>query len=69
MSFSLSQDGVKMEEIVEGSTGALQIMARDPDNKVTIASMGTIPLFVQVTLTCCGRFMYGSGLVQSLPSI
>ncbi len=71
MSFSLSQDGVKMEEIVEGSTGALQIMARDPVNKLTIASMDTIPLFVQVTLTCCGRFMhtYGSGLVQSLPSV
>uniref|UniRef100_A0A8C1W9L2 Junction plakoglobin a n=1 Tax=Cyprinus carpio TaxID=7962 RepID=A0A8C1W9L2_CYPCA len=42
------QDGVKMEEIVEGSTGALQIMARDPVNKVTIASMDTIPLFVQL---------------------
>lgn len=42
------QDGVKMEEIVEGSTGALQIMARDPVNKLTIASMDTIPLFVQL---------------------
>uniref|UniRef100_A0A671PM26 Junction plakoglobin-like n=1 Tax=Sinocyclocheilus anshuiensis TaxID=1608454 RepID=A0A671PM26_9TELE len=42
------QDGVRMEEIVEGCTGALQIMARDPVNKVTIASMDTIPLFVQL---------------------
>lgn len=40
-----------MEEIVEGSTGALQIMARDPANRDEIASMNTIPLFVQVTLT------------------
>uniref|UniRef100_A0A673JUC5 Junction plakoglobin-like n=1 Tax=Sinocyclocheilus rhinocerous TaxID=307959 RepID=A0A673JUC5_9TELE len=42
------QDGVRMEEIVEGCTGALQILARDPVNKVTIASMDTIPLFVQL---------------------
>lgn len=40
-----------MEEIVEGSTGALHILARDPINKATIASMDTIPLFVQVNLT------------------
>lgn len=40
-----------MEEIVEGSTGALHILARDPMNKATIASMDTIPLFVQVNLT------------------
>ncbi|KAI2659393.1 Junction plakoglobin [Labeo rohita] len=42
------QDGVRMEEIVEGCTGALHIMARDPINKSTIASMDTIPLFVQL---------------------
>ncbi|KAK7119624.1 hypothetical protein R3I94_021447 [Phoxinus phoxinus] len=42
------QDGVRMEEIVEGSTGALHILARDPMNKATIASMDTIPLFVQL---------------------
>uniref|UniRef100_A0A8C1TKA0 Junction plakoglobin-like n=1 Tax=Cyprinus carpio TaxID=7962 RepID=A0A8C1TKA0_CYPCA len=42
------QDGVRMEEIVEGSTGALHIMARDPMNKATIANMDTIPLFVQL---------------------
>lgn len=67
-----------MEEIVEGCTGALHIMARDPINKSTIASMDTIPLFVQVTLTtfpqiCCvmGVFihMYENGFVQSLPSV
>uniref|UniRef100_A0AAY4DGL7 Junction plakoglobin n=1 Tax=Denticeps clupeoides TaxID=299321 RepID=A0AAY4DGL7_9TELE len=42
------QDGVRMEEIVEGCTGALHIMARDPVNRVDIASMDTIPLFVQL---------------------
>uniref|UniRef100_A0A8C8ISG0 Junction plakoglobin n=1 Tax=Oncorhynchus tshawytscha TaxID=74940 RepID=A0A8C8ISG0_ONCTS len=42
------QDGVRMEEIVEGCTGALHIMARDPINRGEIASMQTIPLFVQL---------------------
>ena len=37
-----------MEEIVEGCTGALHIMARDPVNRGEIANMQTIPLFVQV---------------------
>lgn len=44
-----SQDGVRMEEIVEGSTGALHILARDPINRAEIANLQTIPLFVQVT--------------------
>lgn len=44
-----SQDGVRMEEIVEGSTGALHILARDPINRADIANLQTIPLFVQVT--------------------
>lgn len=44
------QDGVRMEEIVEGCTGALHILARDPINRGEIASMQTIPLFVQVNL-------------------
>uniref|UniRef100_A0A8C7CU55 Junction plakoglobin a n=1 Tax=Oncorhynchus kisutch TaxID=8019 RepID=A0A8C7CU55_ONCKI len=42
------QDGVRMEEIVEGCTGALHIMARDTINRGEIASMQTIPLFVQL---------------------
>lgn len=42
------QDGVRMEEIVEGSTGALHILARDPVNRADIANLQTIPLFVQV---------------------
>uniref|UniRef100_A0A6Q2X1L6 Junction plakoglobin n=1 Tax=Esox lucius TaxID=8010 RepID=A0A6Q2X1L6_ESOLU len=42
------EDGVRMEEIVEGCTGALHILARDPVNRGEIASMQTIPLFVQL---------------------
>ncbi|KAL4659866.1 junction plakoglobin-like [Arapaima gigas] len=42
------QDGVRMEEIVEGCTGALHILARDPVNRVEIANLQTIPLFVQL---------------------
>lgn len=37
-----------MEEIVEGCTGALHILARDPINRAEIADLQTIPLFVQV---------------------
>lgn len=37
-----------MEEIVEGCTGALHILARDPINRDEIAHLDTIPLFVQV---------------------
>ncbi|XP_031145441.1 junction plakoglobin a isoform X1 [Sander lucioperca] len=42
------QDGVRMEEIVEGSTGALHILARDPINRAEIGNLQTIPLFVQL---------------------
>ncbi|XP_029365107.1 junction plakoglobin-like isoform X2 [Echeneis naucrates] len=42
------KDGVRMEEIVEGCTGALHILARDPINRGEIASMQTVPLFVQL---------------------
>lgn len=37
-----------MEEIVEGCTGALHILARDPVSRAEIANLQTIPLFVQV---------------------
>ncbi|MGH0139333.1 UNVERIFIED_CONTAM: hypothetical protein FKN15_020735 [Acipenser sinensis] len=41
------QDGVRMEEIVEGCTGALHILARDPINRCEIIGLQTIPLLVQ----------------------
>lgn len=37
-----------MEEIVEGCTGALHILARDIHNRIVIRGLNTIPLFVQV---------------------
>lgn len=37
-----------MEEIVEGCTGALHILARDPMNRMEIFRLNTIPLFVQL---------------------
>uniref|UniRef100_A0A1A8HZC2 Junction plakoglobin a n=1 Tax=Nothobranchius kuhntae TaxID=321403 RepID=A0A1A8HZC2_NOTKU len=42
------KDGVKMEEIVEGCTGALHILARDPINREEIAHLDSIPLLVQL---------------------
>lgn len=39
-------DGVRMEEIVEGTVGALHILARDSHNKVLIRQQDVIPTFV-----------------------
>jgi catenin beta 1 len=41
-------DGVKMEEIVEGTVGALHILARDPHNRAIIRNSAVIPIFVQL---------------------
>ena len=43
-------DGVRMEDIVEGTVGALHILAREPNNRAVIRSLNVIPLFVQVCL-------------------
>lgn len=40
-----------MEEIVEGCTGALHILARDVHNRIVIRGLNTIPLFVQVSVS------------------
>lgn len=50
-SFLAVQEGVRMEEIVEGCTGALHILARDVHNRIVIRGLNTIPLFVQVGIT------------------
>lgn len=42
-------DGVRMEDIVEGTVGALHILAREPNNRAVIRSLNVIPLFIQVT--------------------
>ncbi|XP_071942828.1 catenin beta-like isoform X1 [Antedon mediterranea] len=41
-------DGVRMEEIVEGSVGALHILARETHNRAIIRGLNSIPLFVQL---------------------
>ncbi|XP_069763248.1 junction plakoglobin-like isoform X2 [Narcine bancroftii] len=41
-------DGVRMDEIVEGCTGALHILARDQTNRALITQLNAIPLFVQL---------------------
>lgn len=42
------QDGVRMEEIVEGTVGALHILAREAYNRNIIRGLNCIPTFVQV---------------------
>lgn len=41
-------DGVRMEEIVEGTVGALHILAREAHNRSVIRGLNCIPLFVQL---------------------
>ena len=44
-------DGVRMEDIVEGTVGALHILARDSLNRDAIRGLNCVPLFVQVCLS------------------
>lgn len=39
-----------MEEIVEGSVGALHILARESNNRMIIRAQNVIPIFVQVRI-------------------
>ncbi|XP_022248931.1 catenin beta-like [Limulus polyphemus] len=41
-------DGVRMEEIVEGTVGALHILAREAHNRAIIRGLQVIPVFVQL---------------------
>jgi len=41
-------DGVRMEEIVEGTVGALHILAREAQNRSIIRDLNCIPTFVQL---------------------
>lgn len=41
-------DGVRMEEIVEGTVGALHVLARDSHNKILIRQQDVIRIFVQL---------------------
>merc|ERR1711971_116449 len=40
--------GVRMEEIVEGTVGALHILAREAHNRAIIRGLSVIPIFVQL---------------------
>lgn len=42
------QDGVRMEEIVEGTVGALHILAREVHNRNTIRDLNCIPTFIEL---------------------
>lgn len=55
-----------MEEIVEGCTGALHILARDVHNRIVIRGLNTIPLFVQVYRIKCGAL---SSTCRRLPRV
>uniref|UniRef100_A0A646QDI6 Armadillo segment polarity protein n=1 Tax=Hemiscolopendra marginata TaxID=943146 RepID=A0A646QDI6_9MYRI len=41
-------DGVRMEEVVEGTVGALHILAREAHNRAIIRTHNVIPIFVQL---------------------
>lgn len=41
-------DGVRMEEIVEGTVGALHILARESHNRALIRQQLVIPIFVRL---------------------
>lgn len=63
-------DGVRMEEIIEGTVGALHILARDSNNKILIRQLDAIPIFVgllsnhieniQVNINCLPLISVGS---------
>jgi catenin beta 1 len=41
-------DGVRMEEIIEGTVGSLHILAKEPHNRAVIRNLNPIGLFVQL---------------------
>ena len=41
-------DGVRMEEIVEGTVAALHILAREAHNRAVIRGLTVVPIFVQL---------------------
>ena len=42
-----------MNEVVECSTGALHLLARDSYNRLIMRQLNVIPMFVQVSQPCC----------------
>ena len=54
-----------MEEIVEGTVGALHILAREGHNRAIIRGLSVIPIFVQVCLSSL-RFKFYDQFIQFL---
>ena len=54
-------DGVRMEEIVEGTVGTLHILAREAHSRVVICSLNCIPLIVQVGFRSAFPFVHFCG--------
>ena len=57
-------DGVRMEEIAEGTVGALHILAREAHNRAVIRGLNCIPLFVQVSLDIFVYFCNGASVTE-----
>ena len=49
-----------MEEIIEGTTGTLHILAREPNSRVVIRNLNTIPLFVQLLYSQVKHYFFDS---------
>ena len=60
-------DGVRMEEIVEGTVSALQILAKDQQNRFLIRQENVIPIFVQLLYSDADSILRAVvGLLQEL---
>lgn len=56
-----------MEEIVEGTVGALHILARESHNRAIIRSQTVIPIFVQVRGTHEGYLFFRVLIMVNIP--
>lgn len=64
---SAYMDGVRMEEIVEGTVSALQILAKDQQNRFLIRQENVIPIFVQLLYSDADNILRAVvGLLQEL---
>lgn len=60
-------DGVRMEEIVEGTVSALQILAKDQQNRFLIRQENVIPIFVQLLYSDADNILRAvAGLLHEL---
>jgi len=55
-----------MEEILEGTVGALHILCREAHNRAVIRSLNCIPLFVQVFIANFIQCFLGVFICQNL---